>query len=69
MENRTSESEIASKLLMVLSRSPVRRELVALLLTGKSRKEIAMVMRRSQHTIDAHLKSILGTSQTKKRSG
>ncbi len=43
---------------LLLSRSPTRRQLVELLLDGKSRKAIAMEMQRSQHTIDSHLKAI-----------
>lgn len=46
------------RLALLLSRSPVRRRLVALLVEGKTRKVIATEMRRSQHTIDAHLKAM-----------
>jgi DNA-binding CsgD family transcriptional regulator len=41
-----------------MARSPVRQRLVALLLSGESRKEIARILQRSPHTIDAHLKAI-----------
>ena len=46
------------RLAQLLARSPVRRRLVALLLRGYARKEIASAMQRSPHTIDAHLKAI-----------
>lgn len=49
------------RLALLLSRSPTRRRLVALLLEGKSRKAIALEMQRSQHTIDSHLKAIYAT--------
>lgn len=54
-QNNTSARE---RLAVLMSRSPTRRQLIALLLEGKSRKAIAMEMQRSQHTIDSHLKAI-----------
>ncbi len=53
-----SDSSIESRLRTVLSRSSIRRELVAFLVEGRTRKQIAALMKRSPHTIDAHLKSI-----------
>lgn len=53
-----TDSESEHRLRRVLSRSPVRREIVALLIEGRTRKQIAALMQRSPHTIDAHLKSI-----------
>jgi DNA-binding NarL/FixJ family response regulator len=51
-------SELLERFSGVLSRSPVRRAIVLLLLEGCSRKQIALKLNRSQHTIDGHLKAI-----------
>lgn len=51
-------SELLERFSGVLRRSSVRRAIVRLLLEGCSRKEIALKMNRSQHTIDAHLKAM-----------
>ncbi len=48
-------------LALLLSRSQIKRRLVALLLEGKTRKVIATELQRSQHTIDSHLKAIYRT--------
>jgi DNA-binding CsgD family transcriptional regulator len=55
------EADKQERLVTLLSRSPTRQQLVRLLLEGKSRKAIAAAMKRSQHTIDAHLKVIYRT--------
>lgn len=54
-----SELEAASRVLAELvSRSEVRRRIVALVAAGESRKGIACAIDRSPHTVDAHLKDI-----------
>jgi DNA-binding CsgD family transcriptional regulator len=52
------EMHARERLAALMARSPVRQRLVALLLSGESRKEIARILQRSPHTIDAHLKAI-----------
>ena len=47
-----------TRLALLLSRSPMRRSIVVLLLEGRSRKAIAVELQRSQHTIDSHLKAM-----------
>jgi len=47
-----------ARLALLLSRSPMRRRIVVLLLEGRSRKAIAVELQRSQHTIDSHLKAM-----------
>ena len=47
-----------ARLAQLLARSPVRQTIVALLVAGRARKEIARDLGRSPHTIDAHLKAI-----------
>ena len=42
----------------LLRRSSSRRAIVHLLLEGCTRKQIALKLSRSQHTIDAHLKAM-----------
>lgn len=54
-----SELEAASRVLAELvSRSEVRRRIVALVAAGESRKGVARALDRSLHTVDAHLKDI-----------
>lgn len=61
MNEAEREADKQERLVSLLSRSPTRQQLVRLLLEGKSRKAIAAAMKRSQHTIDAHLKVIYRT--------
>ena len=58
MHYRLTHREMRQRLAELLSRSPTRRRLVALLLEGLTRKQIAFEMKRSGHTVDSHLKSI-----------
>ena len=58
MSGRESTEEPYTRLVELLSRSTTRTQIVRLLLEGKSRKQIASAMQRSQHTIDSHFKAI-----------
>lgn len=48
----------------VLSRSPIRREIITLLLAGLPRKAIAARLNRSEYTIDDHIKAIYRATAT-----
>ena len=56
MTNHGKDAEACERLAQLLSRSSTRRQIVALLLEGKSRKVIAGELQRSPYTIDAHIK-------------
>lgn len=58
MNPRDELSEILHRFRGLLRRSSSRRAIVHLLLEGCTRKQIALRLSRSQHTIDAHLKII-----------
>ena len=58
MNYRNEPSDLLSRFRGVLRRSSARRAIASLLLQGCTRKQIALKMARSQHTIDAHLKAI-----------
>ena len=56
MDSQDHPSEPLHRLGGLLHRSSARRAIVHLLLEGCTRKQIALELNRSQHTIDAHLK-------------
>jgi DNA-binding CsgD family transcriptional regulator len=58
MNSHDESSEPLHRLGGLLRRSSARRAIVHLLLDGCTRKQIALELKRSQHTIDAHLKTI-----------
>ena len=58
MNTRDELSEVLHRFRGLLQRSTSRRAIVHLLLEGCTRKQIALKLSRSQHTIDAHLKII-----------
>lgn len=58
MNSQGESCEPLHRLGGLLRRSSVRRAIVRLLLEGCTRKQIALELNRSQHTIDAHLKAI-----------
>ncbi len=58
MSETQNSGSAQERLALLMLRSPTRRQIIALLLEGKSRKAIAREMKRSHHTIDAHLKAI-----------
>lgn len=58
MNSWDQTSECLERFRSMLSRSSARRAIVLLLLEGCSRKQIALKMSRSPHTIDAHMKAM-----------
>ena len=59
MNSPDEPSEPLYRLGGLLRRSSARRAIVHLLLKGYTRKQIALELKRSQHTIDAHLNRML----------
>lgn len=57
--DRSERSEATLlRLALLLRRSPMQRDIVRLLVAGRSRKQIAAILDRSPHTIDGHLKDL-----------
>ena len=64
MENSPSMQTAIEAIRDVVSRSPIRREIISLLLSGQPRKAIAARLNRSEHTIDDHIKAIYRATGT-----
>lgn len=64
MDNSSSMHTAIEALRDVLSRSPIRREIITLLLAGLPRKAIAARLNRSEYTIDDHIKAIYRATAT-----
>ena len=68
MKETNSEAEERERLRALILRSPARQHILALLIEGHSRKQIADLMNRSQHTIDSHLKAIYRALTSRNRA-